>query len=130
MKSVISMGAAMLALAVSGGASVAAEAPLMTLLIKPGKVDAATSRGDIDVTMTIPGVNAPAGQPFLSMDLFTPGLAHPQVMQGLTVSDAAGVVPLTAAADPRGVTRWVPARAIQGVATVKYRLLAENIPAL
>jgi predicted metalloprotease with PDZ domain len=105
-------------------------APLMTVLIKPGKVDETTSKGDIDVTMTIPDVAAPAGAPFLSMGMFTPGLARPAVMSGLTVSDAAGPVPMTDAADRNGPHRWVPGRAINGATTVRYRVLAENIPAL
>jgi len=130
MKTVIGPAATALALAFVAAPAMAAPAPLMTVLIKTGKVDAATSKGDIDVTMTIPGVSAPAGQPFLTMQLFTPGLAHPQPLTGLTLTDAAGAVPLTPAGEADGPQRWVPGRAISGVATVKYRLLAENIPAL
>lgn len=130
MKTVIGLGAAVLALTCCGATAAAAPAPLMTVLIKPGKVDPATSQGDIDITMIIPGVSAPAGQPLLSMGMFTPGLARPQVMRGLQVTDAAGAVPLTETADRSGAHRWVAGRAVQGEATVKYRLLAENIPAL
>ncbi|MBU1378528.1 MAG: peptidase M61 [Alphaproteobacteria bacterium] len=118
------------ALSLCAASAVAQPAPLMTVLIKPGKVDAATSKGDIDVTMTIPDVAAPAGAPFLSMGMFTPGLARPAVMDGLTVSDAAGPVPMTDQAGKGGPHSWVPGRAIKGVATVRYRMLAENIPAL
>ena len=111
-------------------AAQAQPAPLMTVLIKPGKVDPATSQSDIDVTMTIPGVSAPAGQPFLSMGMFTPGLARPAVLKSVTLSDAAGPVALTEAPDARGPKRWLPGRAISGTATVRYRIVAENIPAL
>jgi hypothetical protein len=130
LKTAIGMGAAVLSLALLVSAGAAAQAPLATVLIKPGKVDTATSKGDIDITMTIPGVSAPAGQPFLSMDMFTPGLARPQVMKNLSVTDAAGAVPLTEAIDKDGPHRWIPGRAITGIVTVRYRLLAENIPAL
>jgi predicted metalloprotease with PDZ domain len=125
MKTVV--GAAVLALA---GAAAGAEAPLMTVLIRPGKVDPAVSRGDIDVVMTIPGVSAAAGQPFLSMGMFIPGLARPQAMRSLFLADAAGPAPVTETFDDDGVHRWAPARALKGTVTVRYRLLAENIPAL
>jgi hypothetical protein len=118
MKTVIGLGAAMLALGFTAAEAAPAPAPVITVLIKPGRVDPATSKGDIDITMTIPGVSAPAGQPFLSMGMFTPGLARPQVMESLSVTDAAGVVHLTEASAKGGTHRWVPGRAIQGVATV------------
>lgn len=130
MKAIIGLGAAVFAMALAGTPAMAAPAPLMTVLIKTGKVDPATSKGDIDVTMTIPDVAAPAGQPFLSMPLFTPGLARPQVLTGLVLTDAAGPVPLAAAGGEDGPNRWLPGRAIKGAVTLKYRLLAENIPAL
>ena len=119
-----------LGLSLTAGAAQGAEAPLMTVLIKPGKVDTATAQGDIDVTLTIPEANAPAGQPFLSMGMFTPGLVRPQKLLSLAVTDADGTVPMTDAAGKGGPHRWVPARAIKGQAVVTYRLLAENIPAL
>lgn len=130
MKAIIGLGAAAFAMALAATPAMAAPAPLMTVLIKTGRVDPATSKGDIDITMTIPDVSAPAGQPFLSMPLFTPGLARPQVLRGLAVTDAAGPVRLTAAGGEEGPRRWVPSRPIKGGVTVKYRLLAENIPAL
>ncbi len=129
MKAMIGLGAT--ALALWGGASAeATPAPLMDVRITTGKVDVATAKGDIDVVMTIPGVSASASEPFLSMPLFTPGLSRPQVLRDLTVSDASGSVPLKAVGGDDGPNRWIPGRAIQGAVTVKYRLLAENIPAL
>jgi len=47
-------------------------APLMTVLIKPGVMSEAVGKGNLDVTMTIPGVDVAAGAPFLSMDMFVP----------------------------------------------------------
>lgn len=128
MKTILGAGVAALAVMVAG---TAAAAPLMTVLIKPGKVDPATSAGDIDITMTLPDVSAPAGRPFLSMGMrFTPGLSRPQTIERLSLTDAAGPVPLTETTATDGPHGWVPARAIKGVATVTYRLRAENIPAL
>jgi hypothetical protein len=130
MKTVIGGMAATLVLALAVGPAQAATAPMVTVLIKPGKIDPATSKGDLDVSLTIPGVSAEAGKPFLSMGMFTPGLAYPQVLKTLAVGDDAGAVPMTRAADRNGPDRWVPGRAIRGMVTVTYRLLAENIPAL
>jgi len=44
----------------------------MTVLIKPGVMSEAVGKGNLDVTMTIPGVDVAAGAPFLSMDMFVP----------------------------------------------------------
>jgi hypothetical protein len=49
------------ALSLCATSAFAQAAPLMTVLIKPGKIDETASKGDIDVTMTIPDVSAPAG---------------------------------------------------------------------
>lgn len=138
MKNLIGVGALLIAVSISGPSSTlatpvandAARAPLMTVVIKPGKVDEAAARGDVDVTMTIPDVTAAAGEPFLSMGMFTPGLARPQVLKSLSVKDSSGTVPLTERKGERGPQSWAPARAISGATTIEYRLLAENIPAL
>ena len=129
MRTFFGVGAMALAMSVSA-AAMAAEAPLMTVTIKPGKIDTATSRGDLDVDMTIPGVSAAAGQPFLSLGLATPGLAHPQVLKDLVVTDDAGPVSLTEVKGRGGPGGWAPARPVKGTVKVGYRLLAENIPAL
>ena len=120
-------GAAAMALALSG-VSQAAEAPLATVLIKPSKV--VDAKAPVEVTMTIPNVSAPAGEPFVSAGLFTPGLSRPAELISLSVSDAAGPVPLTIQPAQNGLRRWVAGRAISGQAVLKYSLLAENIPAL
>lgn len=114
----------------ASSAAVAQEAPLITVLIKPHRIDRATSSGPIDVTMTLPAAGAAAGQPLLSMGLFTPGLARSQVLSDLVVTDAAGPVEMVQQPQKDSPHQWAPKRAIQGQATVRYRLLAENIPAL
>lgn len=110
--------------------------PLMTVTIKPGPMSEAAGKGDVDIVMTIPDVAAPAGKTLLSMGLYTPGLARAHTMTGLTVTDDAGLAPMVegkgeAQGEARdGPHEWAPARAVKGQLTVRYRLVAENIPAL
>jgi predicted metalloprotease with PDZ domain len=112
------------------------EPPLMTVVIKPGPMSEAAGKGDVDIAMTIPAVNAPAGATLLSMGLYTPGLARPHTMSGLTVTDDAGPVPMIegkgqAEGEARdGPHQWSPSRPVKGQMTVRYRVVAENIPAL
>ena len=108
----------------------AQEAPLLSVLIKPGVMSEAVGKGDLDIEMKIPGLNVAAGAPFLSMGMFVPGLARPQVLASLEVRDATGVVPIAAASSPAGPGQWVASRAVQGDVVVRYRLIAENIPAV
>jgi predicted metalloprotease with PDZ domain len=108
--------------------SQAQSAPLMSVLIKPGVMSEAVGKGDLDVTMTIPGMDVAAGAPFLSMGMFVPGLARAQVLQSIEVRDASGPVPVQPGNGAPG--RWVSTRAVKGDVVVKYRLLAENIPAI
>jgi len=131
-------GAWILAMLAGGCAAHAEQAPLMSVLIKPGKVDTATARGDVDVTLAFPAASVAAGGPLLSMGMFTPGLARPQQLLQLKVSDDAGEVPMREGAPVNaspgpaqgGPKQWTPERPVQGQVVVQYRLLAENIPAL
>jgi predicted metalloprotease with PDZ domain len=117
-------------------AAAAPGAPLMTLRIKPGPMSEAVGKGDVDIVMTIPEVEAPAGQVLLSKGLYTPGLARAHTMSGLTVTDDAGPVPMVqgkgeAEGEARdGPLEWSPSRPVKGRLTVRYRVVAENIPAL
>lgn len=105
-------------------------APLMTVVVRPGAMSEELGRGDLDVTMTIPGVDVAAGAPLLRMGMFVPGLARPQVLGRLDVRDAAGAVPVAAGGGQEGVGTWVSTRAVKGDLVVDYRLIAENIPAV
>ena len=109
----------------------AQDAPLMTVLIKPGVMSEAAGKGSLDVTMTIPGMDVAAGSPLLSMGMFVPGLARAQTLSSLTVRDASGPVVITSG-NERGTPpgKWVSTRAVKGDVLVSYRLLAENIPAV
>jgi predicted metalloprotease with PDZ domain len=106
----------------------AQEAPLMTVLIKPGVMSETIGKGDLDVTMTIPGMDVAAGAPFLTMGMFVPGLARPQTLSRIEVRDASGPVPLSM--EPGAPGRWTSTRAVKGDVVVSYRLVAENIPAI
>lgn len=114
-----------------GGCTTHAEpAPLMTVLIKPDKVDEAGAQGHVDVTLTFPVTSWPAGESLLSMGMFTPGLARPQKLLQLQVADAAGEVSMSELPVESGPKRWAPDRPVDGKVVVRYRLLVENIPAL
>jgi predicted metalloprotease with PDZ domain len=109
-------------------ASRAQEAPLMTVLIKPGAMSETAGKGDLDVMMTIPGMDVAAGASLLSMGMFVPGLARPQTLSTIEVRDASGSVPLSMERGAPG--RWTSTRAVKGDVVVSYRLIAENIPAI
>lgn len=104
-------------------------APLMTVLLRPGVMSEATGTGNLDVTMTMPGMQVAARAPLLTLPLFVPGLARPQKVLTLRVRDDRGQVPLNSVGDA-GTGRWISPRAVSGTVVVEYRLLAENIPAL
>ncbi|MEP6832129.1 MAG: peptidase M61 [Gemmatimonas sp.] len=118
-------------LALLSATSRAQSAPIMTVLIKPGMMSEAVGKGDLDVTMTIPNVNIAANAPFLSMDMFVPGLARPQTLNTFTVRDANGPVPIVSGNRPGTPPgKWVSTRDVKGDVTINYRLIAENIPAI
>ena len=120
---------AALGLAFAFGLALQAQAtPLMTVLIKPGHIDAAANTGGVDVVETIPDLQVAAGQVLFSLDTQTPGYAYPQKIGVVTATDAQGDMPLSAQSG-RGET-WTSSRAVSGVLTVRYHLPLENIPML
>ncbi len=118
-----------LLLSVSAATPMAQDTPLMTVVIRPGIMSEKVGRGDLDVTMTIPGMDVVTGAPFLSMGMLVPGLARPQILSSLEIRDAGGLVPI-AAVDERSPGKWTAKRAVKGDVVVRYRLVAENIPAI
>lgn len=92
-------------------ASAAEPAPLMKILIKPGAMSEAAGKGVVEVTMTIPAMEAAAGVPLLTMSTMVPGASRPQPVEDLTLSDATGPVPLES--QPGGVRKWSPTRAVK-----------------
>lgn len=106
------------------------DAPLLKIHVVPGVMSETVGKGNLDVTMTIPRMDVAAGAPLLTMGMFVPGLARPQVLASLVVRDAEGDVPLNAGAANAAPGRWTSTRAVHGDVTVRYRLIAENIPAI
>ena len=121
----------LITLALAAAPAAAQQAPRLTVLIKPGVMSEAVGRGDVDVTMLIPDMDIAAGAPFLSLGLFVPGLARPQTVSMLDVRDARGSVPI-ASGNERGAPpgKWISTRAVSGDVEIRYRMVAENIPAI
>ncbi|PZQ59444.1 MAG: hypothetical protein DI570_16060 [Phenylobacterium zucineum] len=102
----------------------AAQAPLMTVLIKPGAMSE-TAGGNVDVTITVPAMDVAAGQPLFALPTMAPNMPSPQPRTGVTVTDAQGDVPLVGA-EGAGSAPWTSTRRVQGDVVVKYRLPIDN----
>jgi hypothetical protein len=118
-----------MSVALLGGHVLAAPAPLMTVLMKPGLVDQAAGRGDLDVILSMPEVDAPAGASLISMGTRVPGMAEPLKVTDIVVSDALGAVPVTDRGKDGGL-QLSPDRAVKGDLTLRYRLHIVNVPIL
>ena len=104
----------------------------MTVRLAPGPMDAATGRGALDVTLTLPGVDIAAGAPLLTLPIVianTDTVAN--TLTGLTASDAAGPVPLRSTDDPVAIAysrHWTASRAVHGDLVVRYRAPVDDTP--
>lgn len=99
----------------------------MRVLIKPGAMSEAAGRGDVAIEITISQIDVPAGAPLLSLNTMVPGSSKPQTVEGLTVNDGFGPVPLESR-NQDGNRRWSSTRAVKGGLTIKYREPIENAP--
>lgn len=123
-------------LAAAGAATVvhAQTTPELGVRLAPGPMDVAAGKGFVDVTLTVPQVDAPAGAPLLTLPVVianTDTVAN--TLTGLKAVDALGEVPLTAKDDPVAIAyarHWVPARPVKGDLTVTYRAPVDNTPPL
>lgn len=113
-----------LVLALSAAAANAA--PLMTIRISSG-VMSESSGGNVDVTLSIPDVDFPAGTTFLQIGTRVPGMTHAQPVRDMTVTDTSGPARMLGHATESGL-EWRPVRALKGEVTVHYRIPIENIP--
>ena len=102
-------------------------APLMKVLIKPGAMSETVGKGDVDVTITVPGANVAASAPLMSLNTMVPGSSKPQAVSRLTVTDALGPASLESR-DVDGVRKWSSTRAVKGEMVVRYRTTVENTP--
>ncbi len=126
MKTSISVGVAIVLFvcAEPGGAE---PAPLMRVLIKPGAMSEAAGKGEVAVEIRIPAIDVPAGASLLSLSTMIPGASKPQTVEGLTVNDGLGPVPLESR-NQDGARQWSSPRAVKGELAIRYREPIENAP--
>lgn len=116
-------GLAMTALSVAPVAF-AAEAPLARIVLKPSAMSEAGG-GMVEVTEVFPGLDVVSGAALLSIDNQAPGMTGPQAMEGLSVTDDAGPVPVTPD-KAQAPTAWTAGRGVRGALTIRYRLPIVN----
>jgi hypothetical protein len=121
------------AAAVALAGSAAAQTPSqMTVRLTPGPMDVKAGRGFVDVTLTLPAADSPAGAPLLTLPIVianTDTIAN--TMQGLSATDAAGPVPLIARDDPVAIAysrHWTASRPVKGELVVRYRAPVDDTP--
>jgi predicted metalloprotease with PDZ domain len=114
-------------LALSANTVNAAPAPLMKVLLEPVPMSQAARTVDVDVIITIPEVHVPAGAVLLRLDTIVPGMAEPQPVSDLAVSDAFGAASVVLHTK-EGTCEWTTTRALEGDLEVRYHLPIENIP--
>src|SRR5262249_24542293 len=100
-------------------------APLMKAVIKPGLLRQGAGKGDVFVTLSIPGMNIAAGEPLVSLPVMLPGASKPQAVADIAVVDASGPAPGSSRMEG-GPLRWRPSRAVKGDVTITYGLAVEN----
>jgi len=126
MKTLIGIGLATV-LFVAAGLRGAEPAHRMRVLIKPGAMSEAAGKGDVAIDISISEIDVPAGAPLLSLSTMVPGSSKPQTVEGLTVNDGLGPVPLESR-NLGGSRRWSSTRAVKGELAIKYREPIENAP--
>jgi len=99
----------------------------MRVLIKPGAMNQAVGKGDVAIEISISEIAVPAGVPLLSLSTMVPGASKPQTVEGLTVKDRLGPVPLESR-NLGGSRQWSSTRAVKGDLVVQYREPIENAP--
>ncbi|HLZ74169.1 hypothetical protein [Phenylobacterium sp.] len=133
MRRFASVTAALAALSLTAFAPAPQPAPgAFEVRLAPGRMDEKAGRGFVDVTLKIPGVEAAAGAPLLTLPVVianTDTIAT--TLAGLTASDAAGPIPLTVRDDPVAIAysrHWLAGRAVKGDLTVHYRAPVDDAP--
>ena len=121
-----------LAMAAVAPAVAAQTPPELGVVLKPGPMDSDRGLGHVDVTLTIPQVDAAAGASLLTLPVVianTDTIAN--TLTGLKATDALGEVPLTVKDDPVAIAyarRWLAGRAVKGDLVVTYRAPVDNTP--
>jgi predicted metalloprotease with PDZ domain len=109
------------------------DAPLATVTITPSALGSPSGTGDVGVELVVPGVTAASGARLVTIGTMVPGMAHPLKIEGMTLSDGAGLVPLTRGAGGQGPSDnandgWTIGRAVSGTLHVRYHVAVENVP--
>lgn len=123
--------AALLALGAGGVAM--ADAPDLSVTLRPAAPNAQRLIDQVEVEMVVQGLQAKAGQPLLRLPLVSSNVQGvADALEHLSVSDAAGPLILTArdeATNPMtSYRRWSADRAVSGDVTVRYRVPVTNAP--
>jgi hypothetical protein len=126
MKTSIGIGLAAI-LFVATALRAAEPAHRMRVLIKPGAMSEALGKGEVAIDISISDIDVPAGAPLLSLSTMVPGASKPQTVEGLTVNDGLGPVPLESR-NSGGSRQWSSTRAVKGELVIKYREPIENAP--
>ena len=119
------------------GPVAAAPAPVARIVVT-GHPMTERAGGPVDVSVTFPGLDVPAGQTILKLGLRVPGMAHAQAVTNVQIRDDEGAVPLVVgkgsdAAEDWGVGEggdWRSTRRVHGTVRATYRLPLENIEIL
>lgn len=129
MKTRVGAGCYAVLAALFAGTVNGAPAPLMTVLIKPGAMSQTAGTGDVEVILTVAEVRVPAGATLLRLGTMVPGMATPQPVSEMAVSDALGPAPVVLHTK-EGNCEWTVTRALEGDLKVRYHLPLQNIPLL
>ncbi|MBS0332946.1 MAG: hypothetical protein JSS35_09280, partial [Proteobacteria bacterium] len=114
-----------------------AAAPLASVTVT-GHPMTEAGGGPVDVAVTIPKLDVPAGQSIFRLGLQVPGMAHAQAVTDVRLTDDEGPVPVvmakgSEAGEDWGVGEggdWRSTRRVHGTVTATYRLPLENIEIL
>lgn len=129
------IGSVLLAALAVGSAAAQAPKPLV-LTLQPGPLkqtdDIDAGSGVVDVTMTIPDVQAAAGAPLFKLPRVVANVETvATTLKELVARDGFGVVPL-AASDTQGpggpVRHWTSTRDVQGDLVIHYQAPIDNQP--
>lgn len=132
------MRALLLTTALAGALFVGAGPTLaddLSLVMKPGAIDAGGLVPYVDVELTITGPAPAAGSPLLRLPIVASNVVTvANDLRDLTVTDAQGPVPVSSSDEPeKGLTAhrvWTASRAVTGPLTVRYRAPITNAPLL
>ena len=123
--------AALLAWGLSGQAM--ADAPDLEVVIRPAAPNDQRLIEWIEIELLVQKMNVETGQPLLRLPLVSSNVQGvADVLENLTVADAAGPLTLRASDEPAGsmtsYRRWSADRAVGGDVTVRYRVPVTNAP--